>query len=386
MTRPTHGALRAPTSRCGARFTEFGGWDMPVRYGSIIDEHHAVRRRGRPVRPLAHGRAAASAAPVPRRAWPRALVNDPGAAGRSGGPATRCCARPTAASSTTSSSIASPTTAFLVVPNASNREVVADELERAPHWATTPPSWTRRSRPRCWPSRARPRRGILARLTELDLAALRNYGAAEATVAGVPALLARTGYTGEDGFELFVAWDDGPALWAALLEAGRDDGLVPCGLGARDTLRLEAGHAALRQRARPRDHRPSRPASAGPSSSTTSFVGRDALEAAPTGPRKQLVGLVAARPRHRPPRLPRRPAPASRSRSAWSPAAASRPRSARPSPWPTFRPPTRPRVPCSRSSSAGLPCPPRSCRCRSIDDRADEPAPRPAGGASAGRR
>jgi aminomethyltransferase len=60
-------------------------------------------------------------------------------------------------------------------------------------------------------------------------------------VAGIPALVARTGYTGEDGFELFVAWDDGPALWDTLLVAGAERGLLPCGLGARDTLRLEAG-------------------------------------------------------------------------------------------------------------------------------------------------
>ena len=53
--------------------------------------------------------------------------------------------------------------------------------------------------------------------------------------------MARTGYTGEDGFELFVAWDDGPLVWDALLAAGTPGGLLPCGLGARDTLRLEAG-------------------------------------------------------------------------------------------------------------------------------------------------
>ena len=62
----------------------------------------------------------------------------------------------------------------------------------------------------------------------------------EMTVAGVKCLVSRTGYTGEDGFELYCANADAPALWNALLEAGKDDGLIPCGLGARDTLRLEA--------------------------------------------------------------------------------------------------------------------------------------------------
>lgn len=60
-------------------------------------------------------------------------------------------------------------------------------------------------------------------------------------MAGVPALIARTGYTGEDGFELFVAPADAEKLWQALTEAGADAGLVPCGLSCRDTLRLEAG-------------------------------------------------------------------------------------------------------------------------------------------------
>lgn len=59
--------------------------------------------------------------------------------------------------------------------------------------------------------------------------------------AGIPCIVSRTGYTGEDGFELYCAPDNAPALWNALLDAGKGAGLVPCGLGARDTLRLEAG-------------------------------------------------------------------------------------------------------------------------------------------------
>jgi aminomethyltransferase len=62
-------------------------------------------------------------------------------------------------------------------------------------------------------------------------------------VDGAPGLLSRTGYTGEDGFELYLHPDDAPRVWDRLLEAGRDRGLVPAGLGARDTLRLEAGMA-----------------------------------------------------------------------------------------------------------------------------------------------
>ena len=72
------------------------------------------------------------------------------------------------------------------------------------------------------------------------IAAIRAFTFRTGTLAGVPCLMARTGYTGEDGFELACAPEDVGRLWDALLEAGRDRGLLPCGLGARDTLRLEA--------------------------------------------------------------------------------------------------------------------------------------------------
>ncbi len=70
---------------------------------------------------------------------------------------------------------------------------------------------------------------------------LKYYAIAEGHVAGIPAWVARTGYTGEDGFELFVEWDAAVELWDRLIHAGLNSGLVPGGLGARDTLRLEAG-------------------------------------------------------------------------------------------------------------------------------------------------
>ncbi|AGY56777.1 glycine cleavage system aminomethyltransferase GcvT [Gloeobacter kilaueensis] len=73
-------------------------------------------------------------------------------------------------------------------------------------------------------------------LTDLDLAGLGRFGHAEVQLAGQPAFVARTGYTGEDGFEILTSADDGQALWQRLLDLG----VLPCGLGARDTLRLEA--------------------------------------------------------------------------------------------------------------------------------------------------
>jgi aminomethyltransferase len=81
---------------------------------------------------------------------------------------------------------------------------------------------------------------ILQGLTALDLAAIKFYRFSEGAVDGHAATVSRTGYTGEDGFEIFVAPAEAEALWRRLIEAGRERGLVPAGLGARDTLRLEA--------------------------------------------------------------------------------------------------------------------------------------------------
>jgi aminomethyltransferase len=83
-------------------------------------------------------------------------------------------------------------------------------------------------------------RDVLQTLTGVDLAAIKYYWFAHGEVAGVRCTVSRTGYTGEDGFEVFVAPASAIRVWDAILEAGRDAGVVPAGLGARDTLRLEA--------------------------------------------------------------------------------------------------------------------------------------------------
>jgi len=86
-------------------------------------------------------------------------------------------------------------------------------------------------------------RGILRDLTSIDIDEIGYYRFAEGEVAGVPATISATGYTGEDGFELYVPEDRAVELWDALIEAGAPDGLIPAGLGARDSLRLEVGYA-----------------------------------------------------------------------------------------------------------------------------------------------
>lgn len=82
--------------------------------------------------------------------------------------------------------------------------------------------------------------GILQKLCKTPLQNLAGFHFIETDLLGKTALIARTGYTGEDGFEIYLPADHGPTIWKALLEAGKPSGLIPCGLGARDTLRLEA--------------------------------------------------------------------------------------------------------------------------------------------------
>jgi aminomethyltransferase len=132
---------------------------------------------------------------------------------------------------------------------------------------------------------------------------VKYYASYPAKVAGREVLLARTGYTGEDGFELFVSPDDAEYLWHAITEAGAADGLVPAGLAARDTLRLEAGMPLygneLGPSLTPYDAGLGRVVRLGKESD---FVGRAALAArADAASERQLVGLTCQSrrvPRH----------------------------------------------------------------------------------------
>ncbi|HET9853411.1 MAG TPA: glycine cleavage T C-terminal barrel domain-containing protein, partial [Candidatus Limnocylindrales bacterium] len=134
---------------------------------------------------------------------------------------------------------------------------------------------------------------VLGPLTDVDLASLRYYAAAEGTVAGIPGLVARTGYTGEDGFEVFVDTTATESLWEALLTAVRAADGGPVGLGARDTLRLEAGMPLYGNEL----DRETNPFDAGLGrvvklEKPGDFVGREALaRIAKDGPEKRLVGL-----------------------------------------------------------------------------------------------
>jgi len=244
-------ALYEEHKKLGASFTDFGGWQMPLKYSSELAEHHAVRKAAG-LFDLSHmgevwvtGRQAAafldfalvgkiSAMAVGKAKYSLICNEDGGIIDD-----LITYRRPAAEDGTD---------VFLVVPNAGNAAVVAAALqERAAGFdvlvedASARTSLIAVQGPKA--------QELLLRLVPAAqhslVADLKYYAAVEVPFlvggAGKELLLARTGYTGEDGFEIFVANDDAPALWQALAAIADDGELTPAGLASRDSLRLEAG-------------------------------------------------------------------------------------------------------------------------------------------------
>ena len=134
---------------------------------------------------------------------------------------------------------------------------------------------------------------VLQPLADIDLESVASYHHAEGRLGDIPTRFSRTGYTGEDGFELFLPWDRAVAAWQTIVEVGAPHGLLPCGLGARDTLRLEA---SMRLSGQDIDES-TNPLEAGlgwvVKLDKGDFVGRDALRRIKDGggPARTLVGL-----------------------------------------------------------------------------------------------
>jgi aminomethyltransferase len=136
----------------------------------------------------------------------------------------------------------------------------------------------------------------LSKLTKVDLGAIKNYHFAWGTVAGIPnVMIARTGYSGEDGFELYIPSDESTTLkmWNALLDAGAEFGIRPCGLGARNTLRLEAGMSLYGHEISEEINVLEAGLGRWLKLDKGSFIGRDALLAVEQsgGPKRKNIGL-----------------------------------------------------------------------------------------------
>ena len=275
----------------GAKIVEFAGWLMPIQYAGILEEHRAVRTAAG-LFDLSHMGELVVEGPEAGAALAAALVTDPPALAVGRAQYSMICA-PDGGILDDLIVYRLAEDRFMVVANASNARTVSDALaERIAGFGAVLDD---RSLATGLVAVQGPRSvEILQPIVDIDLAAIRYYGIAEGRVAGIPALVARTGYTGEDGFELFVDVDHVGEVWDAATAAGEGRGLVPVGLGARDTLRLEAGMPLygneLDRATTPYDAGLDRVVKLG---KTGDFTGRAALEkVAADGPRRRLVGLL----------------------------------------------------------------------------------------------
>ncbi|MCL3860922.1 glycine cleavage system aminomethyltransferase GcvT [Actinotalea sp. K2] len=289
----------------GATIVGFAGWAMPLRYTSDLEEHRAVRQAAG-LFDLSHMAEIRLAGPDAADALDLALVGAIStlAVGRA-----RYSMLCTPQGGVVDDLIVYRTgdQEFLVVANAANHRTVVDELERrcaGPGVVSTDESMTTALVAIQGPVAQDVLTALVPDPDERDrVAALRYYACQPTTVRAegrdVHALVARTGYTGEDGFELYVDPADAPALWRALLVQGRPAGLVPAGLACRDSLRLEAGMPLygheLDRTTTPFDAGLGRIVALGKSDDDGAplpFVGREALAArAEAEPTRTLVGL-----------------------------------------------------------------------------------------------
>lgn len=248
-------SLNTVHRRMGARMVDFGGWDMPVEYSGIIAEHMAVRTsaglfdvshmgeieiRGERALELVQKVSCNDAAKLAvGQAHYSGLMTEQG----------------TFVDDLLVHKLAD--THYLLCVNASNQD--KDYAHICAHNVSSREGARDSSREGSRDTgtaveNAGPRytqlalqgpqsEAILKRLTKAGLASMKYYHFGFDEVGGVPSLIARTGYTGEDGFELYFAPEHSEKIWNDLLEAGKAEGLLACGLGARNTLRLEAGMA-----------------------------------------------------------------------------------------------------------------------------------------------
>jgi aminomethyltransferase len=233
-----HTSLHDVHLSLGATMTDFAGWAMPLRYGSETAEHNAVRTAAG-LFDLTHMGEIQVIGPEAGRALDHALVSDISAIAVRKAKYTMIC-RQDGGIMDDLIVYRLAEHAYLVVANAANVDVVFETLgSRARDYDAEVDNrsddWTLIAIQ--GPNAAR----ILADLTGAALDDVRYYAVTDATVAGHAVLLARTGYTGEDGFEIFCAPDAAVPIWHGLTAAGAGRGLVPAGLACRDTLRLEAG-------------------------------------------------------------------------------------------------------------------------------------------------
>ncbi len=291
----TETAKRTPLfeehERLGARMIPFGGWDMPVQYTGIIEEHRAVRNAAG-IFDLGHMGQARVSGPDAARFVQSVATNDLDRIPEGQAQYSILC-RPTGGTVDDIFVYRLPDSLFICL-NASNTQkdvewlqgqqrasglngTVEDVSDQVGMLAVQGPSAI----------------AIVQRLTDTDLDALPRFGVVEAMVNGAPTIVGRTGYTGEDGVELYPPIDEVVDLWRKLLDIGGPDGLKPIGLGARDTLRLEAKMALYGHELTEEINPLEAALSWAVALDKGDFVGRDALAQIKEsgGPARRLVGF-----------------------------------------------------------------------------------------------
>jgi aminomethyltransferase len=229
-------ALNSVHRALGAKMVDFGGWDMPVQYSGIIDEHQAVRN-GVGVFDVSHMGEIEIHGPEAARLADFVTTNNvsklkngqahySGLLYETGGFVDDILVHKVANDQ------------FFLCVNAANQEKdfahirSHDKFDAAVEFTSDRYSQLAIQGPQA--------RATLQKLTPVDLSAIKYYWFAEGAVCGCPARIAHTGYTGEDGFEIYIPPAESERIWNEVMAAGREFGIKPCGLGARNTLRLEA--------------------------------------------------------------------------------------------------------------------------------------------------
>ena len=288
--------LRERHADRGASFTGFGGWEMPVEFDSITTEHEAVRETAG-IFDVSHMGEIEVAGPDATRLMQRLTTNDP--SGLVPGEAQYTAVLrengtlidDTVVYRLPDDRVAEITgntdgEAYLFVPNAGNDTDTydrwvdyRDDEDLAATVRNVTEEWA------MFAVQGPDAPGIVDDAADADLTALGRFDLTATAVAGVDCLVARTGYTGEDGFEILCPWGDAETVWDTF-------DVQPCGLGARDTLRIEQGFLLSGQDFHP-DDEPRTPYEAGIGfvvDTDTAFVGRDALVNA-ADPERAFVGL-----------------------------------------------------------------------------------------------
>jgi aminomethyltransferase len=276
----------------GARLVEFGGWEMPVQYSSIIEEHKAVRQRAG-LFDVSHMGEFRVEGPDALSFLQSLVPNDVSKLTENQALYTQLCLE--------NGGTIDDLLIYHLGPERYMTVVNAGTMPKDWDWVTRQHG----GRADVTLSNVSDETGLLALqgplaqvilqpMTATPLGEIVYYHTQPGEVAGIACLISRTGYTGEDGFEMYGAADQVGALWDALMAAGAPHGLLPCGLGARDTLRLEAGYCLY-------DHELTEsitPLEAGLGwtiklAKPEDFIGKRALEDEKRdGLRRKLVGLI----------------------------------------------------------------------------------------------